>query len=187
MIIDSAEGRAQAVSKQLQEDLKKKKKGRRASPRSSSDPPNLDSDKVLDELDVLAAVLGEVLVLGDGGNARLPPRELDVLHLNLGEVVEVGGEVRVDGLAVEVVRNGDLERREVVEDVKFREVERRVAVDEVRVLEDDKVEPATPAAATGRDAELLPDLLEVNSNLLRIRKTKGQLMDFPYMGKGDRR
>lgn len=57
---------------------------------SDTDPLDLDPEVVLDELDVLLAVLGQILELLDTRNVSLPSGQSLVLHLDLGESVKVG-------------------------------------------------------------------------------------------------
>lgn len=94
---------------------------------------------------------------------------LDVLNLDPRECVEISGEERVEGFPVEVVRDGNLDDGEGVEDVEFGNVERSVAVNEVRVLEDDEVEPSAATTTTCRDPPLGANFLEVNSDVLSPR------------------
>jgi hypothetical protein len=58
--------------------------------RSVSDPFDRDAQEGLDELDVLPAVLGELLVRRARGDVGLPSGELLVLDGDLGELVEIG-------------------------------------------------------------------------------------------------
>ena len=59
-------------------------------PRANTDPLDGRAEELLDERDVLLAVLGERVVGGEGGDAGLPAGEGHVLDVDLGEELEVG-------------------------------------------------------------------------------------------------
>lgn len=125
------------------------------------DPLDLYADELLDKLHVRPRIGGQIVVrLCARGRLALPPGQRLVVHVDLAQHLEVGGEV-LEGLAVVAVAGGDLELVKVVEDVELGEVERGVVVAGVRVLDDDEIEPAAAALAARRDADLVPDLLEL--------------------------
>jgi len=136
--------------------------------RSSSDPFDRYTQELLNVFDVLATVLGKVLVLLDILDRLFPAGQLDVLDLTLGEGVEIGGEQGFERLAVEEVLGTDLDRVEIVEDVEFRQVERSVTVDQRRVLHDDKIQPSASTSSTSRDAEFGSDFLKMLSDRVEL-------------------
>ena len=145
---------------------------------TGADKLDRDAEELFDVLDVLAARLRQVLVLGDVLDRLLPSGQGDVLDLDAGENVQVGGEKGRERFAVEVVRDRDLDLFEVVEDVELGQVQRGVAVDHVRVLHDDEVEPAAAATTARRDTKLGTDLLEVLADLLFSGRERKSVMSF---------
>lgn len=57
--------------------------------RTDTDPLDRDLEELLDELNVLFAVLGEVVVRGDVLDGGLPARKGDIFHLNTREELEI--------------------------------------------------------------------------------------------------
>jgi hypothetical protein len=155
--------------------------------RARSNPPDLNPQVLLNKLDILPTILGQVLKPRHILNALLPPGQLDILHLNLGEGVQIGREVGVEGSAVQVVRHGNFERLELIQDVQLGEVEQGVPVDEVRVLHHDEVEPTTTAATARRDAKLGSHFLEVLADgLLEGSEVSGDGREQSQEKKGER-
>lgn len=95
--------------------------------RSNTNPLNLDTDELLDVLNVLPCLTGQVVVaLGTSGRL-LPPLHGVVFDLNLSQNINVRRET-VKLLTLVRVGGGNLQLVEVVEDVKLGEVERGVVV-----------------------------------------------------------
>lgn len=75
-----------------------------------------DPHKLFDELDVSTSIFGQVFVGRDACCGLLPAGEVVIRHFNVGERVEVGGEVFEQG-TVDRVGGCNFENFEVVEDV----------------------------------------------------------------------
>ncbi|KAI3478079.1 hypothetical protein L1887_60010 [Cichorium endivia] len=133
--------------------------------RADADPLDLDAEELLEELDVGAAVLRQLLPRLGLGDVLLPAGQRLVLHLHLGQHLEVRREAR-QLLAVHNVAHRHLELLELVQHVELGQVEARVAVDEARVAHHDQVQPAATASAARRRAVLGSDLLQVVADLL---------------------
>lgn len=135
--------------------------------RSNANPLDLDANELLNVLDVLPCLAGQVVVALRAGGGLLPSGQGLVVDLDLGQHIGIRGEA-VELLAVVRVGSCDLELVEVVEDIELGEVERGVVVASVRVLEDDKVEPSAAAFAAGCDADFVTDLLELLAECVQL-------------------
>lgn len=96
--------------------------------RANTDPLDLDAEVLFDKLYILLAVDGQLLKRGAFGDIAFPTLERRVLDLDLGQQVQIGGEV-VEVLAVERVLCSDLDFLEPIENVELGEVEGGVPVD----------------------------------------------------------
>lgn len=125
--------------------------------RARADPLHGNTaEALLDELDVLFRVLGEVLVLGGAHGVALPAGEGGVLDSDRVENVGVGRVRGIETGAVgEDVSDADLDLVEVVQDIELGQIEGGVVVDGGGVAAEDEIEPAAATAAAGGDAEFL--------------------------------
>jgi len=134
---------------------------------TSADVLDVHAGELLDVLDVLARVLGEILPLLEAHGVGLPAGQGVVLDGHVVQHGEVGGEAG-DLLAVVLVRGGDLDLVEVVQNVELGEVDGVVPVDRVGVLDEDQVEPSAAALATSGHTELAADLLKSLAHLVKL-------------------
>ena len=164
--------------------------------RAGTDVADRDTDELLDELDVGASLLGEIILYAVSvfdtykeGNSEtyvalavsdglVPAGELLVDNLKAIEDAEIGREVLdlLTSLGV-LVGNGNLDGLEGVEDIELGEVKGSVVVDGSRVLEDNKIEPAATTLATGADTPLATNLLELGTGLLEVLGLEGTTTD----------
>lgn len=135
--------------------------------RSNTNPLDLHSDELLDELDVLPRLAGQVVVALCAGGRLLPPRQSLVVDLYLSQHIRVGRET-LELLSLVRVSGGNFELVEVVENIQFSEVEGGVVVASVRVLKNNEVEPSATALAAGRDTDLVADLLQLLANFVEL-------------------
>jgi hypothetical protein len=135
--------------------------------RSNANPLDGNANELLDELNVLPSLAGQVVVALRAGGRLLPPRHGLVVNLYLGQHIGVRGET-IELLALVRVCSCNLELLEVVEDVELGEVEGGVVVASVRVLHDDKIEPSATAFATCCNTDLVSDLLELLADLVEL-------------------
>ena len=101
----------------------------------------------------------EVLVVADGAEVLFPALMLFVDGFALLDVGDGGGRV-VDDFAVEAVGGADLDGVEAVEAVEVGDGEFIGAVDHDGVADEDHVEPAAAAGATGGGAEFAAHVVE---------------------------
>lgn len=98
------------------------------------------------------------------------------------------GEVSREGLerlAVEEVTRGNLDDRELVEDIQLCDVKAGVAVDHGRVLDDHHVQPTAAALAAGGDTKLEANALEVLANVVELLGGEGTATDTGGIGLDD--
>lgn len=119
------------------------------SARTGPNPFYRRTELLLDELDVVLALGGQLLERRAPSDRRLPARKRHEAYARLGEEVQIGcvlsgqTELLLSGrqskkhtwetiqhLSVNLIRHADLNLRQRVEDVEFGEVERVIAVDE---------------------------------------------------------
>lgn len=134
---------------------------------TSADVLNVHAGELLNVLDVLARVLRQLLPLLQTHSVGLPTGQGHVLDVHGVEHGQVGGETG-NLLSVVLVRHGDLDLLEVVENVQLGQVDRVVPVDRVGVLDENQVEPSAAALAAGGHAELTADLLQLLAHLVQL-------------------
>jgi hypothetical protein len=134
---------------------------------TSADVLDVHAAELLNVLDVLARILRQLLPLLQTHRVGLPAGQGHVLDVHGVEYGQVGGETG-NLLSVVLVRHGDLDLLEVVENVQLGQVDRVVPVDRVRVLDEDQVEPSAAALAAGGHTELATDLLQFLAELVQL-------------------
>ena len=139
----------------------------RMSGRPNTDPLDLDAEVLFNKLDILLAVDGQLLKRRALGDIRLPAWEGRVLDLDLGQQVQIGGEV-IEVLAIERVLCADLDFLEPVENIELGQVERGVPVDHGRILHDDQVEPSASTTTAGRDSPFGTDFLQLSTDVVEL-------------------
>lgn len=66
-------------------------------------------------------------------------------------------------LAVDLIRSSNLQLRQLIQYVQFREIEARIAIDHVRVSDNDKIKPSAPTSTSGCDTVFCTNFLQVVS------------------------
>jgi hypothetical protein len=140
--------------------------------RSNANPLDGNANELLDELNVLPCLTGQVVVALRASGRLLPPRQSLVVNLYLGQHIGVRGET-LELLALVRVCGSDLELLKVIENIEFGEVEGGVVVASVRVLHDNKIKPSTTALATCCNTNLVADLLELFADLVELLGGEG--------------
>lgn len=135
--------------------------------RPNANPLDLDANELLNELNVRARLVRQVVEVLCAGGRLLPAGQGLVDDVDLGQDVEVRGEA-LEALPVVRVADGDLELVKVVEDVELGQVDGRVVVAGVRVLDDDQIQPAAAPCAAGRDADLVAYFLQLLAELVEL-------------------
>ena len=121
---------------------------------ANPNPFNLDTNEVLDILNVFPRLVGQVVIALRASCRLLPSREGFIVDLDLCQHLRVGREA-VKLLAVDGVRCRDLELVEVVEDIKFGQVDGSVVIAGVRVLNNNKIEPTAASLSPCRYTDLM--------------------------------
>src|SRR3954451_11708129 len=132
------------------------------------DPDQHDrhADEVGDETQVVARRDRQVARAARGADVLAPAGKLRVLAdrvMQDGLVVRKGVERR---LLLAAIARAHLDALEAAEDVELGDDERRERVDACRVLQRDEVEPARPARAARRGAELTAALADLRAHLV---------------------
>ena len=140
--------------------------------RANANPLDLHSDKLLNVLDVVPRLDGQVVVARYTSCRLFPARQRVVLYFNLAKYLGVRREA-FEHFTVVRVGCRNFEFVKIVEDVELGEVDGGVVVAGVRVLDDNKVEPAAAALATGCDANFVAYRLELLAQLVQLLSREG--------------
>jgi len=154
--------------------------------RASTDIGDRHLNKLLNTLEVVLGLSGELVEAGDLGDVAVPARHGLVHDLHLGELVQHRGHVAIrEANTIDLVVGTNLDFLEGGENVELGDVDGSVAVDEVGVAEDGDIKPAATTRTTSGGTELVTDLAESSTDLIVELGGEGAAADTGGVGLDD--
>lgn len=123
--------------------------------RTSPNPFDRNTPKtLLNELDILPRILGQILIASQTSGSTLPAGESDIFDLDLFQNICTG---RIGHVELSPVRknisNPDLDFLKIIQNIQFGQIQRRVMIYGVGITGQDQIKPSTPSLAAGSNAE----------------------------------